>query len=255
MSVAQDQSGFDARYAYYADLVGNVDRAVEAIRQMPSARCIDVNYLEHEFIPTLGLNDELLNQQPKELSQFFGKGLHIWQYPNQLSRYLVWLAFNARAVKSYMEIGCRWGGTFIVITEWLRKIGAPLEFAVAVDPIPETPFVQRYRQISEIPVQYLQMYSNSKQFLEYQRYSRPDMVFVDGDHEMAGVMTDHIHARRVANIIVHHDVSNQACVWTSMFWQYLKNAEDGFEATEFTHQYPSVAGNYLGIGVLKRKAD
>lgn len=240
------------RYAYYERIVDSVDRAVDLIRAAPQARCLDVDYLEHELIPALGLNNEQLQTQPAELAPHFGKGLHLWQYPNQLARYLVWLAFNARGMRSYMEIGCRWGGTFIVVTEWLKRIGAPLEFAVAVDPINPTPFIRRYREIAGLPVTYLQMLSTSRQFLDYARGAKPEVVFIDGDHRMAGVMTDHANARKYAQIIVHHDVSSDACRDTTVFWQYLKLAEDRFEAFDFTEQYESVQGKFLGIGALRR---
>ena len=241
------------RYSYYERIVDNVASTVDKIRAVPAHKRFDVPFIEHELIPELGLNNEQLPEQPQELSNFFGKGIHIFQYPSQLARYLVWLSFNAKGMRSYMEIGCRWGGTFIVVTEWLRMLnGEELDYAVAVDPINESPFVRRYREIAGFPVLYLQMFSTSPEFLEFSKASKPDMVFIDGDHSMAGVMTDHANARRFAKIIGHHDVSSDSCPDTTMFWQYLKFAEDRFEAAEFTQQYASVNGNFLGIGVLKR---
>jgi hypothetical protein len=240
------------RYAYYERIVDSVDRAIDLIRAVPQSRCLDVDYLEHELIPALGLNNEQLQSQPTELAAHYGKGLHLWQYPNQLARFLVWLAFNANDMRSYMEVGCRWGGTFIVLTEWLRRIGAPLEFAVAVDPIAPTPFIKRYREAADFPVVYLQMLSTSRPFLDYARSAKPEVVFIDGDHRMAGVMTDHANARKYAKIIVHHDISSDACRDTTLFWQYLKLTEDRFESVDFTQQYESVRGSFLGIGALKR---
>ena len=98
----------------------------------------------------------------------------------------------------------------------------------------------------------LQMLSTSRQFLDYARGAKPEVVFIDGDHRMAGVMTDHANARKYAQIIVHHDVSSDACRDTTVFWQYLKLAEDRFEAFDFTEQYESVQGKCLGIGALRR---
>lgn len=242
------------RRAYFDRLASNVDEAVEFIRAAPAWRCLDVDYLEREFIPALGLNNEMVHQQPRELAEHMGRGLHIWQYPNQLARCLAWFALNATDVRSYMEIGCRWGGTFILLAEWLRKFSQDLRFAVAVDPIDESPLVKRYREIAGYPVIYQQLYSSSGEFLAFAKAAKPDVVFIDGDHRMAGVMTDHAHARKYAKVIVHHDVSSKGCPDTTMFWQYLKLAEDRFEAAEFVQQYDSVEGNYLGIGVLKRIA-
>lgn len=94
------------RYQYYESIVNEVDMAVQKIKSLDMKACFDSNFLEHEFIPSLGLNNEALNEQPQELKKYFGKGLHIWQYPNQLSKYLVWLAYNASNIQRYVEIGC-----------------------------------------------------------------------------------------------------------------------------------------------------
>ncbi|MFN4176415.1 class I SAM-dependent methyltransferase [Phenylobacterium sp.] len=244
----------DDRRAYFDRIAENVDAAVEIVRSASLARCLDIHYLERELIPALGLNNEMVHQQPRELAEHMGRGLHIWQYPNQLARCLAWLAINATEVRSYMEIGCRWGGTFILLSEWLRKFSPGMRFAVAVDPIEESPLVRRYREIAGYPVIYQRMLSTSREFLDFAKGAKPDVVFIDGDHRMAGVMTDHAHARKYAKIILHHDIASRGCPDTTLFWQYLKLAEDRFEAAEFVQQYESVEGNFLGIGVLKRIA-
>lgn len=214
---------------------------------------LDVEFLEYDLIPTLGLNNEMLNEQPPELSPYFGTGLHLWQYPNQLAKYLVWLARNATSVRRFLEIGCRWGGTFILVNEWLKRIGAPIEMSAAVDPIPATPFISRYVEVSATPVIYKECFSTDLDFAEFSKEFAPDMIFIDGDHRMAGVMNDHLLFRQTAKIIVHHDVSSDMCPDTSLFWKYISNAEDQFTARSFIDQYASVKGSFLGIGALIRK--
>ena len=91
----QPDDHVDARYQYYEELLPSVERAQELIRTLPSQRLFDRDYLEHELIPALGLNNEQLHEQPQALAPHFGKGLHLWQYPNQLSGYLVWMARHA----------------------------------------------------------------------------------------------------------------------------------------------------------------
>jgi hypothetical protein len=241
------------RYEYYKRNTNSVYSSVQMIRNMPDYLCFDERYLEFDLIPNLGLNDESLNEQPQGLSRFYGSGLHLWQYPNQLSKYLVWLAHNAKSITSYMEIGCRWGGTFILIMEWLKKIGCTLDFGVAVDLIPPTPFINEYMKICSSPVFYFNGHSTSSEFLNFHNKKLPEMVFIDGDHSMFGVMSDHVLVRKSANIIVHHDVCSIACPETTLFWSYLKNTEDNFDNFSFIDQYDSVNGSFLGIGVLKRK--
>ena len=188
-------SNMDEKYHYYASIAYAVEETIATIRDLLMSKCYDTDYLEKTLIPGLP-HDESLEQQPSELADHFGKGLHLWQYPSQLARYLVWLTHNATKVRNYTEIGCRWGGTFILVNEWLKKIGAPIEFSLAVDPIAPTPFIQRYIEISSTPVHYIENFSTSQPVMDYFNGFKPEMVFIDGDHSMHGVMFDHLLFRR-----------------------------------------------------------
>jgi hypothetical protein len=234
-----------------------VPQAMQRIEALSTDQCRDERYLEHVFIPELGLNDEALNEQPAELSQYFGKGLHLWQYPNQLSRYLVWLASNATDISSYLEIGCRWGGTFILISEWLRKMSPRFKTAIAIDPVGLTPFIEEYFAAltdSKVTPIFSKQLSTSSAFAELVATLKPELVFVDGDHTLKGALSDHLLARQYARIVVHHDITSQVCLDTTLLWRALREMEQPrFEVTEFTDQYNSVAGSFLGIGVLKRR--
>ncbi|QOZ33873.1 hypothetical protein [Bradyrhizobium sp. CCBAU 53421] len=86
------QQAPEDRYQRFADLAPFVREAISTIAALTPSQRLDVEFLEREFIPALGLNDELLHEQPPELAPSFGKGLHLWQYPNQLAPYLAWLA-------------------------------------------------------------------------------------------------------------------------------------------------------------------
>jgi hypothetical protein len=250
------------RKARFDRLRGSVLSAVSAIRSLTLQQCADVAMLEHELIPALGLNDENLQEQPPELSPFFGRDLHIWQYPCQLAPYLVWLSENAASVTTYMEIGCRWGGTFVLVSEWLRKIGADLKCLCAIDPIEPTPFIEEYFKMlreeasagaSAIEPLYLRALSTSDEARQVVERIRPDFVFIDGDHTLEGALSDHMLVRDNAEIIVHHDVYSTVCPGTTQLWAALKTLERyEFEAVEFVAQYDSVPSNYLGIGALKR---
>lgn len=253
-TVEDGPSDDELRYQYFVQIIDHVDRAVDLIRTIEDRYLDDQAYIENTLIPALGLNNEILNEQPAELSAYFGTGLHLWQYPSQFASYLVWLAQNAKEIKSYAEIGCRWGGTFIIINEWLRRIGAPIEFAIACDPVEITPFVRRYQEICDWPIHYRQQFSTDADFVSYIQEMAPEFVFIDGDHSLEGVMHDHMITRAAAKIIVHHDITSDICWGSTFFWRYVKASEDNFEAFEFTQQYESVQGSYLGIGVLKRKA-
>lgn len=247
------------RYQRFAGISGCVAEVSRAIAGLSPAQRGDAAFLEHEFIPALGLNDEILHEQPPELAARFGKGLHLWQYPSQLAPYLVWLANNCAGITSFMEIGCRWGGMFVLVAEWMRHNGADLKAVIAVDPVAQTPFISRYfellRQQTRIEPIYLQAFSTSPLVISFVDRIRPDFVYIDGDHSLRGAMLDHLMVREHAQIIVHHDIHSQACPDTTLLWQALKLFEhDRFEMVEFTRQYDSVKGSFLGLGAMKRRS-
>ena len=226
--------------------------AIFAIQDLTDSQIHDPAFLEHALIPQLGLNDEALGEQPPALAPYFGTGLHLWQYPNQLARYLVWLAENAHDISSYVEIGARWGGMFILITEWLRRIGAPLQTAIAIDPLPPSPLIEQYLP-ARPEARYISSLSGSPEVTEAFAGVPPGIVFIDGDHFLRGAFADHLLARRRARIIVHHDIHSDPCPDTTFLWNALKEMEPEFEFTEFIDQYPSVQGGFLGIGVMRRR--
>lgn len=116
-------------------------------------------YLENLII-NLGFNNEILIEQPKIVKDNFG-GLLIWQYPNQFSKYL--LLLKSLSIKTYIEIGCRWGGTFILTTEYLKRFNN-LTKAVAIDII-NSP-VKDYCKKNEI-TEFKQLNTTSDEFDDY----------------------------------------------------------------------------------------
>ena len=129
------------------------------IQESPKEKLNDPTFLE-ELIVSLGFNTEILHEQPEIVRQN-GGGLLIWQYPNQFSKYLCLLQrFN---ITSYMEIGCRWGGTYILTTEFLKRF-QPLEKSIAIDVI-NSPVITYCMQNKE--TQFLKMNSQSNEFKEF----------------------------------------------------------------------------------------
>ena len=71
---------------------------------------------------------------PSELCpKYCGKGIGVMQLPNQIAPALAFL--NQLRIRSYVEVGCGSGGTFMLITELLRKSNA-LQGAACVDSAP-----------------------------------------------------------------------------------------------------------------------
>ena len=74
-----------------------------------------------------------MNEFPSELCPAYcGKGIGIWQLPNQLAPALLYI--NQFKIQSYVELGCGAGGTFMFVTEVLRKTNA-LQRATCVDTV------------------------------------------------------------------------------------------------------------------------
>lgn len=250
---------FNQRWSYFSAHLAAVPATISLVESVPDDKIRDIGFLENELIPLIGLNDENLHEQPTELGKYFGTGIHVFQYPNQFARYLAWLAEHATETHSYVEVGSRWGGTFILTCEWLRRIGAPLTRAVAIDPIGETPMLEKYGESllkRNTHYQFIKDFSSSQPVKGMFKEVGPDFVFIDGDHSLKGALADHMLARTSARILVHHDVSSDACPDTTDLWQALKELEaECFVSYDFTDQYSSVKGSYLGIGALKRKVN
>jgi hypothetical protein len=216
----------------------------------------DASFLEKFFIPALGLNDEQLHEQPPELAALFGGGfgLRIFQYPNQFSKYLAFLADFTQPLRSYLEIGCRHGGTFITTTELLNQVNTNFEIAVALDLIPETSLLSEYRRSSPAIVEYLQLNSLTPDFELYLDGKLFDLVLIDGDHSYEAVKSDAMKTFAISNMQVFHDISSDACPGVSQYWhEYKSRFSSTHNFIEFTDQYESVSGNFLGIGVAVRK--
>lgn len=221
----------------------------EALRQS--------EFIEHILLPMLGLNDENINEQPKELIKHLGGGLglKIWQYPNQFSKYASLIAENAHRINSYIEIGCRHGGTFIFHTEMLRLVNAAgFKKSVAVDIIEENELLQEYNSTSNSLSSFMRCNSGTQEFKDFISKNKFDLVFIDGDHSYLGVKNDAEISFNSSNIQVFHDISSDPCPGVKQFWEEHKSMHSKtHDFYEFTEQYDSVDGNFLGIGVSIRK--
>lgn len=208
-----------------------------------------------EYIQTLmvalGFNNEILREQP-QLVKNNGGGLLIWQYPNQFSKYL--LLLSRLDITSYIEIGCRWGGTFVLTNEYLKRFQS-MRKSVAVDII-DSPVLNYC--MDNVETQFLKVNSTSEEFKKYMKKNFFDLVFIDGDHSYQGVKNDYECSKHSGRIFVFHDIVNDACPGVSYFWNELKHNEAStYEFHEFTEQYDEVFQDtqqqFLGIGVAIKK--
>lgn len=196
-----------------------------------------------EVLPSLGMNDEHIEEMPPELSDCLGRGLRFWQYPSQFAPLLRLLM--ERPVKSYLEIGTRWGGTFTIVDQILRRMNPALK-SYAMDLIEEPPVLSAYS--FETDFTYIQ--GDSQRAESWQ--SLPDtidVIFIDGNHDYEAVRNDFNMAMKFCpHTVILHDTASDACPGVRLFWQDLRRIFT--ETAEFHSQYASVKGSFLGIGVI-----
>lgn len=234
---------------------------ISLIQTSTRDQLLDAKYVEN-LVVRLGFNNEILHEQPAIVRDNPG-GLYIWQYPHQFSKYLTFLGSltTLRPIRSYLEIGCRWGGSFIATQEYLNRVQNnqhPLASVVLdINPSPVVAYTSRPDSNALFLLLNSQT-SNFKAFLEKDN-KQFDLVFIDGDHSYQGVRNDYTMTKDHGNIFVFHDIASDACPGVVQFWKELNtHASELYEFYEFTEQYDEVyqqtgGKQYLGIGVAIRK--
>ena len=203
----------------------------------------DISNTELELIlPTLGMNDEKLLQMPPHLSSYYGVGLKFWQYPNQFNEYLK--KISTYNIESYLEIGARWGGTFIITNEIL-KLKNKNTRSYACDIIPMSDILKEYVNFSNF--KYIS--KSSFDIIKSDVDEQVDLILIDGFHSYDAIKKDFKTSLTFnPKYIVLHDIFSDACPDVVKFWNEIK---DNYKYYEYINQYDNVNGNFLGIGLLE----
>jgi hypothetical protein len=229
--------------------LGRVDLVIAEIQQAPLAKLRDPRWLEFYLLPRLGLNGELLKEFPEELYPSCGYGVRSWQYPSQFSKYLVYL--SGKQIRTYLEIGCRHGGTFIITLEYLRRFHN-VQVACAMD-IESSPIMQEYKRLSPSVV-YALVSSVSREGKSLIRQMQWDLALIDGDHSYDACATDYDTVRDHARCIALHDIASSVCPGVRRLWQEISRVAPLLRRVEFVDQYESVVARtnqkFLGMGVV-----
>jgi hypothetical protein len=227
---------------------------VRLIRNAKLNQLSDPFWLESELLPRLGLNSELLHEFPSILYPYMGYGLLHWQYPNQFSQYLVQI--SKQKIETYLEIGVRHGGTFVITLEYLNRFH-PIRKAIGVD-IRPCPGLSKYKRMNP-HVSFTAANSRSSDFRQLVEAEGPfDLVLIDGDHSVEGCRNDFEVVKDSAKIIVFHDIVSVPVPGVGSVWREVKSQYNNrFDFFEYTRQYEEVVarlgGPLLGIGVAVKK--
>lgn len=227
-----------------------IENVVDRIRNESLEKLKDPSYLEYKLLPELGLNDRHLNQYPSQLHPYCGIGIDSWQYPNQFSKYLHHL--GNQNIKSYVEIGCHKGGTFIITVEYLSRFNE-LEACLAVDNWPREIMAQYAKLRPEVT--YLTTSSQSSEFYDEYLKRHWDLVLIDGDHSYKGATDDYNLIKDRANFIAFHDIVNSLCPGTQQIWADMKKTYSPDQMYQWCDQYDEVLlrmrGSIMGIGLVQ----
>ena len=213
----------------------------------------NTEWLEKKLLPSLGLNNEALYQMPEELYPYTGAGLLHWQYPKQFSKYLVLL--SQLKLESYLEIGVRHGGTFVITIEYLQRFHR-LERAVGLDR-GYSPSVVTYSKQNKT-AQFFQADTQTERFADMlKKEAWFDCILIDGNHDEEACRNDYEAVKNKAGIIVLHDMASDSCAGVQKLWKQIKQGDD-VVCFEFAAQYESVVArtgqHFFGLGVAIKKS-
>ena len=216
---------------------------IDHIRQTPPNTLQNTASVE-QLLLGLGLHDQLEGNVPDEMLQYTGKGLSIWQWPNQFAPYLAWLATQP-SIRSYVEIGVNMGGSFIATVEYLRRFH-PLALAIGVDPWQSPPVRDYVTWTAGVRFVAGTRTSDDLQRLVAQA-GVIDLVLIDGDHSHDAVRADWEFARSCSRYVAFHDIATDAFPGVQSLWAEIRS---NYRRTyEFVDQYP-LYENRAGIGVV-----
>lgn len=222
---------------------------LDLIKNADSAKLSDSNFLQYNVLPLMGINNERPKMFPKDLTGF---GLFYCQYPIQFAKYLVLL--SKLRIDTYMEIGVRHGGTFVITTEYLKKFNSKVK-TYAIDIGYSPTLAKHYNSENSKFIKINSLTSEFRKFLN--EISQIDFVLIDADHSEQGCRYDYNSVHNNASIIALHDISNDNCPGVNKIWNEIKEHQTKYVCFEFIEQYEEIKKrenkNYLGLGVAVKK--
>ena len=230
---------------------GDVAAAVDEIRRAEQSTLLDRTWLATYLLPRLGLNDEFRHEFPDALQPFCGHGVRSWQFPCQFAGYLVHLA--DKNITSYLEIGVRHAGTFIITCEYLDRF-THLEKMVAVDPF-QSRNLATYQELQP-RASHIAAYSTSFAGRQAIGSRMWDHVLIDGDHTASACMFDFLLVKDRARRAAFHDIVSHTNPGVVQTWDAIRHVTPTRRIFEQTQQYAEIFAKgqqqtLMGLGVVE----
>lgn len=220
---------------------------IEAIRGQEADTLRDPDRLEL-LIVELGLNDDGIEDFPRSLRPHCGRGLRIWQYPREFALYLSQLL--RLDVRSYIELGIRHGGTFVMTVECLSRCNVATS-ALGVDIMP-CPSMEAYERLNPSAT-FLCVSTQSEEFEHaLDRHGPFDAALIDANHDAEECRHEFRLLRDRCSVIAFHDIVNPDFPDVGQVWADVRELDD-FECHEYVSGY-SEPHTPMGIGLAIRRA-
>jgi hypothetical protein len=229
-----------------------IQKSIELIHSATIEQLTNVDYLEHDLLPKLGFDGKKSHEFPEHLHKYKGTGLQSWQYPSQLAKLLI--SLSQEKVDTYLETGTQHGGTFIIVTEYLKRFNPEIK-SYALD---SYYYLMLDLYVNEINpnAEYILDFANSKRFINISNINL-DVASIDGDPSFEGTTELYNLIKKNSNIIIINDIVNDLCPRVGSLWSILKKIyAKNSKVEEITDQYDDVMKRqnqkYLGIGIIKK---
>jgi predicted O-methyltransferase YrrM len=177
------------------------------------------------------------------------------EYEMQSAMEITWLGAKMAGAKSLLEIGSAAGQSLRYLSGWMRpgarirsiELGEFPEAACEMQGISVTRALdQTIAMLREngFDAQALYADSHSEEAEQWARAHMPeggyDLVFIDGDHTLAGVVKDYQTYGPMGRMVALHDI-NDTSTDVPVLWNKIGGSEWIFEKP-----------NRMGIGVIRR---
>ncbi len=221
------------------------------IRNSSLSSLKDPDFLE-DLIAKLGIypDDEgSLDALPEFLWSHYNQGLKIWQYPIQFCQLLI--EMTKYKIRTYLEIGVAYGGSFITIIEYLKRKNPDIK-GIFIDPEPQGDLLKEYQKENATSVKYIQDFSHRlRKHIDF-RSTSFDLVLIDGDHDAR--WNDFQLIRNYAQIIAFTNIVHDRLPSNGQVWERIKRThKKEYEFKEFIVQYEEVVQRtglrFNGIGL------